>query len=127
MTPDLITMAKAIIQRDHSDGRRRRASQRARHGDQRGHSQRNRAVPRLYVLGAPGPYSAHPVATAAAIATLDLYARDRLFDRAASKAEKFESAAHARRDAPFVKDIRNLGLVAGIELYSRDGAPGARV
>lgn len=71
-------------------------------------------------------YSAHPAATAAAVATLDLYARDKLFDRAASKAQKFEDAAHALRDAPYVKDIRNLGLVAGIELESREGAPGAR-
>ncbi len=43
---------------------------------------------------------------AAAIATLDLYKRDKLFDRAASKAEKFESAVHALRDAPYVKDTR---------------------
>ncbi len=70
-------------------------------------------------------YSTHPVATAAAIATLDLYQRDKLFDRAVSKAEKFESATHALRDVPYVKDIRNLGLVAGIELESREGAPGA--
>jgi beta-alanine--pyruvate transaminase len=52
--------------------------------------------------------------------------RDKLFDRAASKSPAFESAAHALRDAPHVKDIRNLGLVAGIELEPRDGAPGAR-
>jgi beta-alanine--pyruvate transaminase len=71
-------------------------------------------------------YSAHPAATAACIATLDLYARDRLFDRAASKAPKFEAAVHALRGAPFVKDVRNLGLVAGVELESREGAPGAR-
>ena len=71
-------------------------------------------------------YSAHPVASAATIATLDLYARERLFERAASKAARFEAAAHALRDAPFVKDIRNLGMVAGIELESRPGAPGAR-
>jgi beta-alanine--pyruvate transaminase len=71
-------------------------------------------------------YSAHPMAAAAAIATLDLYARDQLFERAASKAGKFEAAAHALRDAPHVKDVRNLGLVAGIELEPRDGAPGAR-
>jgi beta-alanine--pyruvate transaminase len=55
-----------------------------------------------------------------------LYARDRLFERAASKAEKFESAVHALRGAPYVKDVRNLGLVAGVELESREGAPGAR-
>ena len=71
-------------------------------------------------------YSAHPVASAAAIATLDLYARDQLFERAASKAPKLEAAAHGLRNAPHVKDIRNLGLIAGIELESREGAPGAR-
>jgi beta-alanine--pyruvate transaminase len=84
--------------------------------------------------GAPGAielfhgytYSAHPAAAAAAIATLDLYRREALFERAASLAPAFEAAAHALRDARHVKDIRNLGLVAGIELEPRDGAPGAR-
>jgi beta-alanine--pyruvate transaminase len=66
------------------------------------------------------------MAAAAAIAALDLYASEQLFERAASKASKFEAAAHALRDAPYVKDVRNLGMVAGIELESRDGAPGAR-
>ncbi|HKT96820.1 MAG TPA: aspartate aminotransferase family protein [Paraburkholderia sp.] len=71
-------------------------------------------------------YSAHPLAAAALIATQDLYRREGLFERAHSLAPKFEAAAHALRDARHVKDVRNLGLVAGIELDSRDGAPGAR-
>ena len=71
-------------------------------------------------------YSAHPLACAAAIATLDLYVRDGLFERAAGLAAHFAAAAHALRDKPHVIDIRNLGLVAGIELAPRDGAPGAR-
>jgi beta-alanine--pyruvate transaminase len=71
-------------------------------------------------------YSAHPLACAAAIATLDLYVRDRLFERAADLAPHFAAAAHALRDKPHVIDIRSLGLVAGIELRPRDGAPGAR-
>ena len=65
-------------------------------------------------------------AAAAAIATLDLYRREQLFERAASLAPTFEAAAHALHGAKHVKDVRNLGLVAGIELDSRDGAPGAR-
>jgi beta-alanine--pyruvate transaminase len=65
-------------------------------------------------------------AAAAAIATLDLYRREQLFERAASLAPAFEAAVHALRDAKHVKDIRNLGLVAGIELEPREGAPGAR-
>ncbi|HYS64213.1 MAG TPA: aminotransferase class III-fold pyridoxal phosphate-dependent enzyme, partial [Paraburkholderia sp.] len=44
----------------------------------------------------------------------------------ASMAPKFEAAVHALRDAKYVKDIRNLGMVAGVELEPRDGAPGAR-
>nr|WP_295663383.1 aspartate aminotransferase family protein [Polymorphobacter sp.] len=71
-------------------------------------------------------YSAHPLACAAAIATLDLYVRDGLVARAANLAPHFAAAVHALRDKPHVIDIRSLGLVAGIELRPRDGAPGAR-
>jgi beta-alanine--pyruvate transaminase len=71
-------------------------------------------------------YSGHPVACAAALATLDLYEGEDLFARAASQAACFEEAAHALRDLPQVVDIRNTGLVAGIELEPRDAAPGAR-
>ncbi len=71
-------------------------------------------------------YSSHPVASAAAIATQDLYRKEDLFARAARLAPAFERAAHSLADAPYVKDVRNLGLVAGIELESRADAPGAR-
>jgi beta-alanine--pyruvate transaminase len=71
-------------------------------------------------------YTAHPAAAAAAVATLDIYRRDRLFERAKELSGVFEDAAHELQGAPHVKDIRNLGLVAGIELESRPGAVGAR-
>jgi beta-alanine--pyruvate transaminase len=71
-------------------------------------------------------YSAHPLACAAALATLDIYRDEGLFERAAELAPYWEEAAHSLKDAPNVIDIRNLGLVAGIELVPRDGAPGAR-
>jgi len=71
-------------------------------------------------------YSAHPVAAAACIATQDIYEREALFERAAEMAPKFEQAIHGLKGEPFVKDIRNLGLVGGIELESREGAPGTR-
>jgi beta-alanine--pyruvate transaminase len=71
-------------------------------------------------------YSAHPLACAAGMATLDVYAREGLFERAASLSGYFGEAAHALRGARHVIDIRNLGLVAGIELEPRAGAPGAR-
>jgi beta-alanine--pyruvate transaminase len=71
-------------------------------------------------------YSAHPAACAAGLAALDIYAREGLFARAAAMAPAFEEAVHALANAPHVIDIRNLGLVAGVELAPRAGAPGAR-
>jgi len=71
-------------------------------------------------------YSAHPLACAAALATLDLYRDEQLFARAETSSAQFEQAAHRLRENPKVKDVRNLGLVAGIELESRNGEPGQR-
>jgi beta-alanine--pyruvate transaminase len=71
-------------------------------------------------------YSGHPIAAAAACATIDLYERDGLFERAARMAPVFEREIHKLRDARHVIDVRNLGLVGGVELASREGAPGAR-
>ncbi len=71
-------------------------------------------------------YSAHPLACAAALATLDIYERDNLFQRAADLSGPWEQAAHALKGLPNVIDIRNIGLVAGIELAPRPGAPGTR-
>ncbi|MFP3556821.1 aspartate aminotransferase family protein [Paraburkholderia sp. SIMBA_049] len=117
--PDLLTMAKAINNASVPMGAV--AASRAVHDT-------------IVNAGAQGAielfhgytYSAHPLAAAACVATLDLYRSEGLFERAASMAPKFEAAVHALRDAKYVKDIRNLGMVAGIELEPRDGAPGAR-
>ena len=118
VTPDLITLAKGI-----SNGVVPAGAVAAR-----------RQVHHAIVEGAPagiellhrytdyGP----PRASAAIIPTLDIYRREALFERARSLAPLFEEAAHSLRDAPQVVDVRNLGLVAGIELAPRDGAPGAR-
>ena len=71
-------------------------------------------------------YSAHPLACAAAVATQKLYADTGLFERAAAMAQSFEDALHSLKGAPHVIDVRNLGLVGGIELAPRAGAPGRR-
>jgi beta-alanine--pyruvate transaminase len=71
-------------------------------------------------------YSAHPAACAAALAALDIYERENLLTRAAALASHWESAVHSLRDLPHVIDIRNIGLVAAIELQPREGAPTAR-
>lgn len=71
-------------------------------------------------------YSGHPLAAAAAIATIDVMKQDQLFDRAAAMAPYFEEAAHRLKGLPYVKDIRNLGLICGIELETAPGKPSAR-
>jgi len=71
-------------------------------------------------------YSAHPLACAAGVATLQLYKDEDLFARAAKMAPKFEQALHSLKGAKHVVDIRNHGLVGGVELAPRAGAPGAR-
>ena len=71
-------------------------------------------------------YSGHPLACAAALATLDVYRDEDLFARAASLAGYWEEAAHGLKGTKHVIDVRNVGLVVGIELSSREGKPGAR-
>ena len=71
-------------------------------------------------------YSAHPLACAAALAALDVYAEQDLFARAERIAPLWEKTVHALRQAPHVVDIRNIGLLAAIDLKPRDGAPGSR-
>jgi len=71
-------------------------------------------------------YSGHPLAAAAALATLDIYAKEDLFNRAKALAPYWEDAVHALKDLPNVIDLRNIGLVAGIELAPIPGKPGAR-
>lgn len=71
-------------------------------------------------------YSGHPVASAAGIATLEIYEEEGLLTRAASLTDTWQDALHSLKGLRHVIDIRNLGLVGAIELASRDGAPGAR-
>jgi beta-alanine--pyruvate transaminase len=71
-------------------------------------------------------YSAHPLACAAGIATLDTYADDGLLTRAATMQAEFAVALHSLRDEPNVIDVRNIGLVGGIELKPLPGEPAKR-
>jgi beta-alanine--pyruvate transaminase len=71
-------------------------------------------------------YSAHPVACAAALATLDIYAKEGLLTRAASLASEWEAAVHSMRGLPHVIDVRNCGLIGAVEFEPRAGKPGAR-
>jgi len=119
VTPDLLTMAKAINNAAIPMGAV--AASRAVHD-----AVINAGAANAIEFFHGYTYSAHPSAAAAAIATLDIYKRERLFERAKELSGAFEDAVHELRNSPHVKDIRNLGLVAGIELESRADAPGAR-
>jgi beta-alanine--pyruvate transaminase len=71
-------------------------------------------------------YSGHPLACAAAIATIDLHCDEGLADRAAALAPYWEEAVHGLQGLPLVIDIRNLGLMAAVELEARPEHPGER-
>jgi beta-alanine--pyruvate transaminase len=71
-------------------------------------------------------YSGHPVACAAGLATLKVYEDEGLLTRASELASYWQEAAHSLRGLPHVIDVRNLGLIAGIELAPIAGKPGTR-
>jgi beta-alanine--pyruvate transaminase len=71
-------------------------------------------------------YSGHPLAAAAAIATLDVYAEEGLFEKAIELEDYWADAVHSMKAARHVIDCRNVGLIGGIELEPRPGAPTKR-
>ncbi len=71
-------------------------------------------------------YSAHPLACAAGLATLETYAEEGLLTRAAELQSYFAEALHSLKGLPNVIDIRNCGLVGGVELAPIAGAPTKR-
>ncbi len=70
-------------------------------------------------------YSGHPAACAAGLATLDIFEEEGLFQRAADMAPYFQEAVHSLADHELVKDVRSIGMIAGIEVHP-DPAPGVR-
>ena len=70
-------------------------------------------------------YSGHPVSAAAALATLDIYANESLFEKAIALEQYWEDALHSLREFDVVKDIRNYGLMGAIELHAGSN-PGER-
>ena len=71
-------------------------------------------------------YSGHPLACFAALATLEVYEEQGLFNKAHTLGPLFEERIHGLKDHPHVIDVRNFGLMGAIELKSKDDAPGAR-
>ena len=71
-------------------------------------------------------YSAHPLACAAGLATLDLYAREGLFERARALEPVLADAVHSLKGLPNVVDIRNVGMVAAVDLAPNPAGAGKR-
>src|SRR6202008_4070389 len=119
VTPDMITTAKAI-----TSGTVPMGAIFARNGifEAIAEGQAESAIE----LAHGYTYSAHPLACAAGLATLDVYQEDGLFERAKGLEKHWEDALHGLSDKPHVIDIRNFGLIGGIELASRPGEPGGR-
>jgi beta-alanine--pyruvate transaminase len=118
VTPDLITVAKGLTNGAVPMGAvfaQRRIHDAFMHGPEH-----------LIEFFHGYTYSAHPLACAAALAALDTYAEDGLFERAARLQGHFAQALHALRGLPRVIDIRNIGLVGGIELEPIPGEPTRR-
>ena len=71
-------------------------------------------------------YSGHPVSAAVALATLEIYKKEKLFERVNDMASIWEDAIHSLAKLPNIIDIRNIGLVAAIQFSSREDGVGKR-
>jgi beta-alanine--pyruvate transaminase len=118
VTPDLVTMAKAI-----TNGAQPMGAVAA-----------SRAVHDAVVEGAPADsveffhgytFSAHPAACAAGLAALDIYAKEGLFERGEALSGYFLDQLFELADLPVVTDIRGYGMLAGIDVAPAD-RPGVR-
>jgi beta-alanine--pyruvate transaminase len=71
-------------------------------------------------------YSGHPVASAAAIAAMDLFSTEKLADKAAQLAPYFEQQLHQLKGLKHIVDIRNFGLAGSVEIATLGNEPGKR-
>ena len=118
VTPDIMTMAKAL-----TNGAQPMGAVATR-----------QAVYDTIINGGPKAgveffhgytYSAHPAACAAGLAMMDIFAKERLVERAAAMSPRFMAAIHSLRDCPIVTDIRSIGMMAAVDV-AMDGVPGNR-
>ncbi|NMM18374.1 MAG: aspartate aminotransferase family protein [Rhodoferax sp.] len=71
-------------------------------------------------------YSAHPVACAVGLATLDLLEKENMVGQVKAMAPYFEGAVHNLKGTKHITDIRNFGLAAGITIDAAPGEPARR-
>ncbi len=118
VTPDIITMAKGLTNAAVPMG---------------AVAVRREIYDTIVENAAPGielfhgfTYSGHPLAAAAAIATLEIYEEEGLFEKAILLEDYWADAVHSLKGARHVIDCRNIGLIGGIELEPRPGEPTMR-
>ncbi|HWY72651.1 MAG TPA: aminotransferase class III-fold pyridoxal phosphate-dependent enzyme [Burkholderiaceae bacterium] len=118
VTPDLLTMAKAL-----TNGAQPMGAVAAR---QSIYDAITDAGPERGIEFFHGyTYSAHPVACAAGLAMIDIFAKERLVDRARAMSPYFIDAVHSLSDLSCVADIRSYGMLGAVELHPQ-GAAGSR-
>ena len=115
IVPDMMTMAKGM-----TNGTVPMSAVAARKGVYEAFMQ---GPPEAIELFHGYTYSAHPVACAAALATIEVYAEEGLIQRARSLAGKWEDALHSLASLANVVDVRNIGLMGAVEIAPRGGAP----
>ena len=71
-------------------------------------------------------YSAHPVACAVGLATLDILVRENMLERVRALSPYFEGAVHSLKGCKHISDIRNFGLAAGLSIEALPGEPARR-
>ena len=118
VTPDILTMAKGLTNGAQPMG--------ALAVSERIHDTIMAAAPEGAIEFFHGyTYSGHPASCAAALATLDVYKSEGLFERGRALSPYFLDAMFALKDIPVVADIRGYGMFATIDVHV-DGAPGKR-
>ncbi len=71
-------------------------------------------------------YSGHPAACAAGLAALEIYRSEGLFQRSTDMGPYFAEAIHSLGDHPLVRDVRSIGMIAGVEVRAAEAGPGKR-
>ncbi|TXR54871.1 aspartate aminotransferase family protein [Reinekea thalattae] len=115
VTPDMICMAKQITNGTVPMGAVLAQDEIYQTFMNAGGAEQNVELPHGYT------YSGHPVACAAALATLDILEQDKIIPRVAELSPYFEEAVHGLKGCQHILDIRNFGLAAGISVAHRNG------
>lgn len=108
--PDMMTLAKAVTSAYLP------LSAAVIRGDM--HEAMIEPASKVGIFGHGYTYSGHPVPAALALKTLEIYQRDRIFERAARTGEYLQQRLRTLADHPLVGEVRGVGLIAAVELVA---------